>query len=71
MLGLSGLFVPIESLPPFLRGTSRVLPFTYAVSLLRGVWHGEGWTEHASDVAILTVMCLLCTSLASKVFRWE
>ena len=71
MLGLSGLFVPVESLPPRLQAVSRVLPFTYAVSLLRGIWHGEGWSRHAGDVAILTLMFLLCTSLAAKVFRWE
>ena len=47
MLGLSGLFVPIEALPPVLQAVSRVLPLTYAVSLLRGVWNGEGWPAHA------------------------
>ena len=44
MLGLSGLFVPVASLPPVLRAVARVLPLTYAVSLLRGIWHGEGWS---------------------------
>ena len=44
MLGLSGLFVPVESLPPMLQAVARVLPLTYAVSLLRGIWHGEGWS---------------------------
>jgi len=43
MLGLSGLFVPIESLPPMLQMAARALPLTYAVSLLRGIWHGDGW----------------------------
>ena len=71
MLGVSGLFMPVESLPPLLRAFARVLPFTYAVSLLRGVWHGEGWSSHVDDVAILMVMFLICTSLAAKVFRWE
>src|SRR5262249_3302176 len=50
MLGLSGLFVPVESLPPMLRAVARASPFTYAVSLLRGVWHGESWSHHVSDV---------------------
>ena len=43
MLGLSGLFVPIASLPPAIRGIARFLPLTYAVSLLRGIWRGDGW----------------------------
>src|SRR5919106_4424021 len=34
MVGLSGLFVPLESLPPVLQWIARVLPLSYAVSLL-------------------------------------
>jgi ABC-2 type transport system permease protein len=71
MFGLSGLFVPIDSLPPVLEGIARVLPLTYAVSLLRGVWHGEGWATHLGDAAILALMFLVCTAASAKVFRWE
>ncbi len=34
MLGVSGLFVPVASLPPALQIVARALPLTYAVSLL-------------------------------------
>jgi ABC-2 type transport system permease protein len=71
MLGVSGLFVPLDALPPVLRGIGRVLPLTYAVSLLRGVWHGEGWARHASDVAMLVLISAVCTLASAKVFRWE
>jgi ABC-2 type transport system permease protein len=71
MLGLSGLFVPIESLPPMLQTAARVLPFTYAVSLLRGIWQGDAWSSHLTDVAMLTLMFVVCTVLSAKVFRWE
>jgi ABC-2 type transport system permease protein len=71
MLGLSGLFAPIESLPPILQAVARVLPLTYVVSLLRGIWRGEGWTNHSADVAALTLVFLVCTVVASRVFRWE
>ena len=71
MLGLSGLFVPLEFLPPTLRTIARGLPFTYAVSLLRGIWHGEGWLAHAGDVAVLTLMFLAFMAIAARVFRWE
>jgi ABC-2 type transport system permease protein len=71
MLGLSGLFVPIEELPPMLQTIARALPVTYAVSLLRGIWHGEGWLAHAGDVAVLTLMFLVCTVISARVFRWE
>lgn len=36
MLALSGLFVPLESLPPALHAAARALTLTYAVSLLQG-----------------------------------
>lgn len=71
MLGISGLFMPIDTMPPLLRAIARVLPLTYAVSLLRGVCYGEGWTAHRGDVAVLTVMFLVFTVVSSRIFRWE
>ena len=71
MLGLSGLFFPIDSLPPTLQAIARALPLTYAVSLLRGIWHGEGWAAHSTDVAVLAVMFVALTAIGAKVFRWE
>jgi ABC-2 type transport system permease protein len=71
MLTLSGLFVPVAALPPVLQAIARVLPLTYAVSLLRGVWRGEGWSPHLGDVATLALMFVVCIALSAKVFRWE
>jgi ABC-2 type transport system permease protein len=71
MLGISGLFMPVESLPPMAQGMARLLPFTYAVSLLRGIWHGDGWSSHGADAAVLTLMFVASTAVSSRVFRWE
>lgn len=71
MLGVSGLFVPIEAMPPLLQAVARVLPLTYAVSLLRGIWHGAGWLAHAGDAAVLVLTFVICTALSARVFRWE
>jgi ABC-2 type transport system permease protein len=71
MMAFSGLFVPIESLPPSAQTIARMLPFTPAVSLLRGIWHGEGWYRHAGDAAALALMFVIFTAVSSKVFRWE
>ena len=71
MLALSGVFVPVASLPPTLRMIARGLPLTYAVSLLQGIWRGESWLAHAGDVAALLISLVVCTALAAKVFRWE
>ena len=71
MLGLSGLFVPVDSLPPGVQAVARALPLTYVVSLLRGIWRGEGWFSHVGDVVVLTTMFLVCTAASARVFRWE
>jgi ABC-2 type transport system permease protein len=71
MIAFSGLFVPVAALPPVLRALARVLPLTYAVNLLEGIWNGDGWLPHIGDVAALIVLFLLFTALSSKVFRWE
>jgi ABC-2 type transport system permease protein len=71
MLGLSGLFVPIDALPAILQTVARALPLTYVVSLLRGIWHGEGWISHTGDVAALTLVLVVCTAVSTRVFRWE
>jgi ABC-2 type transport system permease protein len=71
MIGVSGLFVPVASLPPVLRGLARVVPLTYAVSLLEGIWKGEEWSAHMIDVAALVLVFVVCTVLSTKVFRWE
>jgi ABC-2 type transport system permease protein len=71
MLAVSGLFVPVESLPPAFRALAKVVPLTYAVSLLEGIWKGDVWSAHLGDVAALAVVFAVCTALSAKVFRWE
>jgi ABC-2 type transport system permease protein len=71
MIGLSGLFVPLDVLPPALRAVSRVLPVTYSVSLMEGIWRGEPWRAHAGDVLALVAVFIVCTVVSARVFRWE
>jgi ABC-2 type transport system permease protein len=71
MLGLSGLFVPIAALPPVAQTVARLLPMTYAVSLLSGVWRGDPWSAHVADIAALIATFVVCTVVSGRVFRWE
>jgi len=71
MIGLSGLFVPIASLPPALRAVARLLPLTYIASLLKGIWQGDRWSAHAGDLVALLVIFTVCTVVSARVFRWE
>jgi ABC-2 type transport system permease protein len=71
MIGLSGLFVPIDSLPPALRMVARVLPLSHSASLLQGIWTGDPWSAHLGDVAALVAVFVVCIAVSSRVFRWE
>ncbi len=71
MIAVSGLFVRVDSLPPVLHAVARVLPLTYAVPLLQGIWNGDAWSTHVGDVAALAVLFAVCTALSTRVFRWE
>ncbi len=71
MFAISGLFFPVASLPPLLHALARVFPLTYAVSLLQGIWVGEPWSAHLTDVAALVIIFAAYTALSAKVFRWE
>jgi ABC-2 type transport system permease protein len=71
MIGLSGLFVPIEKLPPALHAIAAWLPLRYSASLLKGILRGEGWAAHLGDLGALVLVFVVCTALSTRVFRWE
>jgi len=63
--------VPVDALPPALRTVARMLPLTYAVSLLKGIWVGDSWSAHLGDVAALVIVFVVFTALSARLFRWE
>lgn len=71
MIVVSGLFFPVSALPEWMRLAAKVLPLGYAVSLLDGIWRGEGWAAHLGDVAALTIFFVAFTAVSSRMFRWE
>lgn len=71
MIALSGLFYPVSGLPAALRVVARLMPLTYAVSLLEGVLRGDAWSAHVRDLAALAIVFIVCTAVSNRVFRWE
>lgn len=69
MIAISGLFFPVEQLSRPLRLVALGLPTTHAVSLMQSVWDGSGWNP--TDVVALILIFGVCTSLSTKMFRWE
>jgi ABC-2 type transport system permease protein len=71
MMFLSGAGVPLEVMPDAVRRISDFLPLTYVVTLLRGMWFGEGLSDHLTEVAVLGGIFVVCAGLAARFFRWE
>jgi ABC-2 type transport system permease protein len=71
MIGLSGLFVPVAALPPGLQWVAKLLPMTYIVSLLSGIWNGDSWFAHLGDLGALALAAAVFVALSARLFRWE
>jgi ABC-2 type transport system permease protein len=71
MMFLSGASIPLEVMPEGVRRISDFLPLTHVVTLLRGLWFGEGWGEHLTEVIILGGILVVGAGLAARFFRWE
>lgn len=71
MLFLSGASIPLQELPEAVRSFSRFLPLTHVVTLLQGLWFGEPWGDHLTELAVLFGVLIGGVLLSAKTFRWE
>jgi ABC-2 type transport system permease protein len=71
MIYLSGASFPREMLPETIKKISTFLPLTYVVNLMRGLWIGEAWNQHITDVIVLVAMLVVGVLVSVKLFRWE
>jgi ABC-2 type transport system permease protein len=71
MLFLSGAGMPLELLPDGVRKFSNFLPLTHVVTLLRGLWTGDAWNQHITEVIVLVSLLVVGVLISAKTFRWE
>jgi ABC-2 type transport system permease protein len=71
MMFLSGATMPIEIMPEGVRTVSKFLPVTYVVTLMQGLWKGDAWSGHLTEVVILVCVLAVGLLLSAKTFRWE
>jgi ABC-2 type transport system permease protein len=71
MLFLSGAAIPREVLPETVRHYAQYLPLTHVVTLIRGMWFGDTWSMHLTEVGILTGLLIAGVAVSAKTFRWE
>ena len=71
MLVVSGMFLPLSSMPRPLALIGGVLPMSHAVALLRGAWVGASWLLLLPDLGALALTSAICLALTTRIFRWE
>jgi len=70
MMFLSGVFFPIQQMPGFMQGISKVLPLTYATTALRKVMTlGAGIPAIATELAVLIGFGTVMLIIAVPVFK--
>ena len=67
----SGVFVPLDQLPEWLRPVSDFIPITHAAKFMQGVWQGRPAADFLTEALILLGVLLLGALVAAKKFRWE
>jgi ABC-2 type transport system permease protein len=72
MLFLSGTFFPIDSLPVWLQGLTRILPLRYLIDALREpMMRGKGIGEVWLDLLVLLGVFAVAMAVAVRFFKWE
>jgi ABC-2 type transport system permease protein len=71
MLAISGMFLPLSSLPRSWEMLGNVLPMSHAVALLRGAWVGASWLVLVPHLGALALTIVICLALTTRFFRWE
>jgi len=71
MIFLSGATIPREIIPETVRTYAQILPLTHVVNLLRGLWTGDPWSSHFTEVGVLLGLLAAGVIISAKTFRWE
>jgi len=71
MVYLSGVTIPKEVMSEGMQKAIRFNPLTHVVTLMQGMWRGDAWSLHQSEVVILGAILVVSGIVAVRVFRWE
>jgi len=70
-LAVSGMFVPLASMPRPWPLLGNMLPMSHAIALLRGTWVGADWLPLLPHLGALALTIAISLALTARVFRWE
>ena len=71
MLFLSGASVPLYIMPKSIVKIANILPLTYGVRLLTGVWLGGALWDYGRELLVLLGVTILSVALSIRFFKWE
>ncbi len=69
MLFLSGATMPDMLFPNTIKKISDLLPMTYAVDLMQGVFAGDSLSLHGKELLILGSLTVICTAVGAVLYR--
>ena len=69
LLFISGIFIPLERLPAWLRGISYISPLTYAHDAVKHGINGSGNQSALLDMLVLPAFLILFLFLAVRLYR--
>ncbi|HEY4695881.1 MAG TPA: ABC transporter permease [Candidatus Hydromicrobium sp.] len=71
MMFLSGATIPIEFLGDRVANITKYVPLYYVVTLMKGLWAGQSWSEHWLNIVVLLGLLIVGAAVSVKTFRWE
>lgn len=69
MLFLSGATMPDTLFPEPWKAISDLLPMTYAVDLMQGVFLGDSLFQHGLELSVLIILTMLCAGMGACFYR--
>lgn len=69
MLFLSGATMPDMLFPDTIKKISNLLPMTYAVDLMQGVFSGDNLSLHGKELLILSILTVIFTVVGAVLYR--
>lgn len=69
MLFLSGATMPDMLFPDTMKKISNLLPMTYAVDLMQGVFAGDNLSLHGTELFILGLVTIICIAVGVILYR--
>lgn len=68
-IAVGGVFLPVESMPPFLASLADYTPLGAFVHALRASWEGT-WPQPV-HLAVMAVCAVACSLFSARMFRWD